>query len=497
MISRGNDAVRLAPMLLGLGLAMACLVALLLTQPVAAQVKAAAVRGADAMHAGEFVVPIDKSQVLQLDVPFLELLVGNAQIADVMALSDRTIYVLGRSQGSTSLTIYGRDKRLIAVVDLVVSHDIGGLKSQLHDIMPDERIEVRAINGSVTLSGSVSSADRIAGILAVAERFAPGKVTNLLTVDGSQQVMLKVRFVEVSRSVMKKLGLNFDLFSGDFSFTSGDTFLANPKALGGDGFFTLAGDAFGAGSLFGSAGSVSLLTMFEALETNGLAKTLAEPNLIALSGDTASFLAGGEFPIEVAQSGTSATGAAAITIEFKEFGVSLAFTPTVLAGGLINLVVNPEVSALDFSVARNGVPGLTTRRAKTTVELRDGQAFAIAGLLQEDFQDAIRQVPVLGDIPVLGALLRSSQYQRKETELVIIVEPHLVKPAPAGSLATPADNFIPPSELDMWLYGRIESPSSGIPQNGTPPAGTPQAGSHLLARSGAGGVVGRFGHIIK
>jgi pilus assembly protein CpaC len=131
------------------------------------------------------------------------------------------------------------------------------------------------------------------------------------------------------------------------------------------------------------------------------------------------------------------------------------------------------------------------------VELRDGQAFAIAGLLQEDFQDAIRQVPVLGDIPVLGALLRSSQYQRKETELVIIVEPHLVKPAPAGSLATPVDNFIPPSDLDMWLYGRIESPSSGIPQNGTPPAGTPQAGSHLLARSGAGGVVGRFGHIIK
>ena len=478
---------RLAPMVLALGLAVLCLVALLASRPALAQVKAAAVRGADAQHAGEFVVPIDKSQVLQLDVPFAELLIGNAQIADVMALSDRTIYVLGRSQGSTSLTIYGPDKRLIAIVDLLVEPDIGGLKARFHDLLPDERIEVRSVNGSVTLSGSVSSANRIAGILAIAERFAPGKVTNLLSVKGSQQVMLKVRFVEVSRSVMKELGLNFDLFSGDFSFTSGDTFLDNPKALAGDGPFNLASQAFAAGLLSGSVGGAGLLMLFEALETKGLAKTLAEPNLIALSGDTASFLAGGEFPIEVAQSGATATGAAAITIEFKEFGVSLAFTPTVLADGLINLVVRPEVSALDFSVARNGVPGLTTRRAKTTVELGDGQAFAIAGLLQEDFQDAVRQVPVLGDIPVLGALLRSSQFQRKETELVIIVEPHLVKPTPAGSLATPADNFLPPSETDLWLHGRIEDPASGQAQRG----------NQALAPDGAGGIAGRYGHIIK
>jgi pilus assembly protein CpaC len=216
-----------------------------------------------------------------------------------------------------------------------------------------------------------------------------------------------------------------------------------------------------------------------------LTKTLAEPNLIALSGDTASFLAGGEFPIEVVQSGDTVGGDATISIEFKEFGVSLAFTPTVLDNGLINLVVTPEVSALDFSVAVRGVPGLTTRRATTTVELRDGQSFAIAGLLQDDFSDTIDQIPLLGDVPILGALFRSSQFKKNETELVIIVEPHLVKPAPIGSLATPADNFIPPSEPDIWLLGRLEASGSGIPREGG------------LAAQGAGGIGGHYGHIIK
>jgi pilus assembly protein CpaC len=230
---------------------------------------------------------------------------------------------------------------------------------------------------------------------------------------------------------------------------------------------------------------VQVDSLIQSLESRGIARRLAEPNLVALSGDTASFLAGGEFPIEVAQSGATATGTAAITIEFKEFGVALAFTPTVLDDGLINLVVEPEVSALDFSVARNGVPGLTTRRASTTVELRDGQSFAIAGLLQDDFTDTIEQLPLLGEVPVLGALFRSSQFQKNETELVIIVESHLVKPAPIGSLATPADNFIPPSEPDIWLFGRVEAPGSGIPREGG------------LAAQGAGGIGGHYGHIIK
>ena len=434
----------------------------------------------DSMHAGELNVPLDKSQILRLDRPFAELLIGNAKIADVMALSDRSIYVLGKDLGSTSLMIYGANKTLLAVLDVVVGPDVESLSDKLRTLVPGETIEVHTLNGAIVLSGTVSSAGRMGRVLALAERFAPGLVTNLMSLRGSQQVMLKVRFVEVSRNALKRLGLNFDVFDGDFSFSSGERF-----SLGAAG---LAADAFGAGLFAGTFGTSSLRILFEALETKGLAKTLAEPNLIALSGDTASFLAGGEFPIEVAQSGAAATGDAAITIEFKEFGISLAFTPTVLDDGLINLVVRPEVSALDFSVAVNGTPGLTTRRATTTVELRDGQTFAIAGLLQEDFTDAVRQVPLLGDLPVLGALFRSSEFQRRESELVIIVEPHLVQPAPMGALATPADNFVPPDLTDLWLHGRIEGTESGKP---------PAEPQETTRAAEAAGSETSYGHILK
>ena len=442
------------------------------------------VQGDVTKHAGEFVVAINKSQILQLDVPFEDLLVGNSAIADVLALTDRTIYILGKALGSTSLTIYGREKKLIAVLDLVVSADIDGLKARLFEIMPEEKIEIRTANGALVLSGTVSGGSTMDDILAVAERFAPGLVTNLMAVEGSQQVMLKVRFVEMKRSVIKDLGFNFNLFYGDFAFTSGNTFLGNPGGIsGGTETITLIDPSFGAAAILGGPGAIGAVgidVLLSALETKGLTKTLAEPNLIALSGDTASFLAGGEFPIEVQQE-----AADAISIEFKEFGVSLAFTPTVLDDGLINLVVTAEVSAIDRTVTVSGTPGLTTRRATTTVELRDGQSFAIAGLLQDDFSDTIEQLPLLGDIPILGALFRSSKFQKNETELVIIVEPHLVKPAPAGSLATPADNFIPPSEADIWLFGRVEAPGSGIPRDGG------------LAAKGAGGIEGHYGHIIK
>lgn len=441
----------------------------------------------DSMHAGELNVPLDKSQILRLDRPFAELLIGNAKIADVMALSDRSIYVLGKDLGSTSLMVYGPNKTLLAVLDVVVGPDVESLSDKLRTLVPGETIEVHTLNGAIVLSGTVSSAGRMGKVLALAERFAPGLVTNLLSLRGSQQVMLKVRFVEVSRNALKRLGLNFDVFDGDFSFSSGDRFGAGPQGLGGSAA-GLAADTFGAGLFAGTFGTSSLRILFEALETKGLAKTLAEPNLIALSGDTASFLAGGEFPIEVAQSRSGATGDAAITIEFKEFGISLAFTPTVLDEGLINLVVRPEVSALDFSVAVNGTPGLTTRRATTTVELRDGQTFAIAGLLQEDFTDAVRQVPLLGDLPVLGALFRSSEFQRRESELVIIVEPHLVQPARAGTLATPADNFVPPDLTDLWLSGLIESPDSGKP---------PEEQQQTSRADEASKPAAPYGHILK
>ncbi len=433
-------------------------------------------------HAGELIVPIHQSTVLKLEVPFSELLVGNSKIADVLALTDRTIYVLGKELGTTSLTVYDRNKQLIVIADLVVSHDIAGLKRRFHDLLPEERIEVRPANGSIVLSGPVSSSSRLARALALAERFAPGKVTNLLSVRGSQQVMLSVRFAEVSRDVSKELGLNTTFTAGSkISVTTGDALLS--------GAFSATAFATGSVGTY-MLGKFALNTLFDALEQKGVVKTLAEPNLIALSGDTASFLAGGEFPVPVARD--TDDGGVTITVEFKEFGVSLSFTPTVLDDGRINLVVAPEVSKIDptNSVTLTGfdIPGLTTRRVRTTVELRDGQSFAIAGLIQSDFQDTIRQFPGLGDVPILGALFRSTDFQRNETELVIIVTPHLVKPAPAGSLKAPTDNFKPPSDMDYMLFGRVESPDSGR---------SPSGGAHKLNVQGAGGISGSYGHIIK
>jgi pilus assembly protein CpaC len=252
-----------------------------------------------------------------------------------------------------------------------------------------------------------------------------------------------------------------------------------------------AATGFLAGATALALGNFALTLELDALEKKGLLKTLAEPNLIALSGDTASFLAGGEFPVPVAQD--TEGGVATITVEFKPFGVSLSFTPTVIGKDLINLVVSPEVSAIDrtnvFSTVPGfNIPGVITRRATTTVELRDGQSFAIAGLIQSDFTDTVNQVPGLGDVPIIGALARSSEFQREETELVIIVTPYLVKPAPAGTLITPADNFVPPSETDIFMYGRVEASASGGPPK--------QSGQILGARSG-GGIDGKYGYILK
>jgi len=473
--------------------ALTALCALLIVGPAAAQSRIVTVSD-ESKHAGEFVVPLNKSQILQLDVPFADLLVGNAEIADVLALTDRSVYVLGKALGSTSLTIYGRNRSLIAVVDLVVSHDIEGLKARLFELIPDENIEVRPINTGVVLSGTISGASRMKRALTIAQQFVGGdsQVTNLMGVRGSQQVQLSVRFTEINRSTGKALGITTAFQGGDFGFISGPS-AVNDAGNATSGFDNInlpdadfdtnlvtqfAGFATGAG-IFEIAGS-TLGLIFDALERKGLLKTLAEPNLVALNGDTASFLAGGEFPVPV-DSGNDTT-----TVEFKEFGIALSFTPTVLDDGLMSLAVNVENSAIDptapTAITTSGeVPSLITRRANTTVELRDGQSFAIAGLLQDSFLDQVEQLPWMADVPVLGSLFRSSAYTRRETELVILVSPRLIQPAPAGSLATPVDNFVMPSDLDIFAFGRVESPESGIGPVG----------------AGAGGIDGSFGHIIK
>lgn len=434
-------------------------------------------------YAGEFEVAVHKSQILRVDTQFSDLLVGNSKIADVVPLTNRTVYVLGKALGTTSLSIYGKGKSLLAIVDVVVTHNVGGLKKRLFDLMPEEKIEVRTVNDSVVLSGSVSSAAKVAQAVAVAERYAAGKVTNMLTAKGSQQVMLAVRFAEMKRSAFKDIGINTSVLartgSTTFNFLTG---------------FATSGAALGGASIFGSTtqGKVTVDGLLDALEKKGVVKTLAEPNLIALSGDTASFLAGGEFPIPVASE--TSNGSSSITVEFKQFGVSLAFTPTVLDGGLISLKVAPEVSAIDpaASVTLNSinVPGLTTRRAQTTVEMHDGQSFAIAGLLQSEFKNANEQLPFMGDIPVLGALFRSADYQHDETELVIIVTPYLVQPVKQDNLALPTDDFLPPSEAEFFLLGKLEKESGKT-------SAKKKKGHVVLGGGDTGGLDGKFGHIIK
>ncbi|SOD93493.1 type II and III secretion system protein family protein [Caenispirillum bisanense] len=457
--------------------ALALAVAVAAAGPAAAQTAAPAEPRfvvASGGSAGEMTVPVDKSQVLTVDRPFTDILVGNPEIADVVPLSDRSVYVLGKGLGSTNLTIYGPGRDLLAVIDLVITHDAEGLKQRLFDVLPGEDVEVRGVAGGLVLSGTVGTARALERAVAMAERYAPGAVTNLLSVAGSQQVMLSVKVAEVRRSLARGIGIKPTVFGEDFFVDVLDP-LDITRFLGADIMLT--------------ASEFAIDLLIDALEEKGAVRVLAEPNLIALSGDTATFLAGGEFPIPVAQEDDE--DGSTITVVFKQFGVSLAFTPTVLDGDLINLSVAPEVSQIDptTSVRISGftIPGLSTRRARTTVELRDGQSFAIAGLLQSDFTDQVRQVPGLGDIPILGALARSSEFQRSETELVIIVTPHLVQPAPPGLLAAPTDSFVPPSDAELFLFGQVE---------GSDPAALEVERQVLSARPG-GGISGPYGHILK
>lgn len=433
-------------------------------------------------HAGELVVVIDKSQILNLDVAYKEVMVGNPEVADILPLTDKSIYIIGKKTGSTSLSIYGTKKRLIAVLDLVVSLDLEGLKARLYELMPTEKFEVRPANGSILLSGAISSAGHMSRAMAVAERYAPGQVTNLMSVTGSQQVLLEVRFAEVQRATIKQLGFNLTAIGSDFLIGTGDIVLNG----------TIDTGSFSVGDFSFDIGDTNFNVLFDNLEQKGLVKTLAEPNLVAMSGDTASFLAGGEFPVPVARAGGSG-GEVTITVEFKQFGIALAFTPTVLDNGLINLVVSPEVSNIDrnSSVTISGfnIPGLSTRRANTTVELRDGQSFAIAGLIKSDFQDTIRQFPILGDIPVIGALFRNSRYEKNESELVIVVTPHLVKPSSAGQLRTAVDGFMPPNDFELFLMGKLESDQSGL--------GFARGNSRIMQAKKSGGIEGEYGHIIE
>jgi pilus assembly protein CpaC len=413
-------------------------------------------------------VPMNRAVVVESDVPFTELSIANPSIADISSLSDRTIYVLGKEPGRTTLTLLGGDGRLITNVEVHVTPDIAEFKERLEQILPGENIEVRTANDGIVLSGTVSSIARLDRALELANRYAPERVSNLMSVGGTQQVMLRVRFAEMQRSVSKSLSSSLSLggstLGGDLGLALGTgTNVGNTARVGALSGATPSDNDNAGAFLFGfNAGGVEVGILLEALEARGVVRTLAEPNLTALSGQEASFLAGGEYPVPIAQDENT------ITVEYKPFGISLSFIPRVIDGDIINLELNASVSSLDpangFSQNGFSIDAFRTRETSTTVEMRDGESFAIAGLLSDDFVDLSGQVPWAGDIPVLGALFRSAEYSRQQTELVIIVTPHLVTPTRGEALALPTDRLRPPTERDLFLFGRVAAEDA--PQTG-------------------------------
>jgi pilus assembly protein CpaC len=422
-------------------------------------------------------VPMNRAVVVESDMPFAELSIANPGIADISTLSDRSIYVLGKAPGRTTLTILGPNGELIANVDVHVSPDIAEFRERLRQILPSEPIEVRTANDGIVLSGTVSSIGRLDAALQLAERYAPGRISNLMTVGGTQQVMLRVRFSEVQRGVAQNLAASINARASAGSIGAGrfandalnaGVFAVVPPRIPTDppiviqppGFTPQTTGQFGVFTGGFSIGAVQFQVMLEALESQGLARTLSEPSLTALSGQEAEFLAGGEFPVPtIGQNGNA-------SVTYRPFGVSLNFTPRVLDGGVINLQLSASVSSIDPSttVATGGgisLPSIRTRQTSTTVELRDGESFVVAGLLQDDFRGGVRRVPWLGDIPILGALFRSSDFQRDQSELVIFVTAHLVTPTRGEAIMLPTDRVRLPTERELFLQGRLTGRTGG------------------------------------
>lgn len=417
-------------------------------------------------------------------------------IADVMVLTPRQIYLVGKVPGLTNLTLWDAKNTILAMAELEIIPDIARLKEKLHEMFPEEKdIMITTSNNSITLSGTVSSSANLSQVIVIAESYACGKekekgcggVINMLEVAGVHQVMLEVRVSEISRSLLKELGINFAGASKNGNLLGIGT-LGGLSQLTGVGGGTAASGAVNAFFRFLGGGATWTLYI-DALKEDGLAKILAEPTLITLSGKTASFLAGGEFPIPVPQS-IGSGGGQTITIEYKTFGVGLNFTPTVLSSNKISMQVSPEVSELDFSNSQRFqgfvVPALTTRRASTVIELADGQSFAIAGLLKDEVRSQSSKYPFLGDIPILGQLFTSQSFRKSESELVIIATPHLVKPLDLSKQTLPTDQYIEPNDFEFYLLGKMQGKGDVKSPSAVP--SSPEGKT--------GGLEGEFGHAV-
>ncbi len=406
----------------------------------------------DKERVGKLTVVLGRSDTIRVSMPFSEIVVGDPETADVNALTNKTLYVLGRKLGTTNVTLFDDNKKLIAVIDVEVTHNLDGMKQALRETLPNASIRIRSLDGRVVLEGHVANSVAAERAMSIARDFAGDQVTNSLNIEANQQVNLEVRMVEVNRLAGKELGINWNVSNGNgtrFETGSGVNGALAPVvgALSGAiPFGTILSHVLGAGT------SPDLL--ISALEQKNLARRLAEPNLTTLSGQKASFHAGGEVPIQTC-TGTGVTAACGVT--YKEFGVELEFTPLVLDNGLINLNISPEVSEIDASNTINGNFAFTSRKANTAVELRNGQSFAIAGLLQTVNAKTISQVPLLGNVPILGALFRSSSFQKKESDLVIIVTPRLAVPVGnVQELHDPLQNPVSSNEPEFFLLGKEE-----------------------------------------
>ena len=407
-------------------------------------------------------IEIHKGRTIKLDRPAASVFIANPDIADIQLITPTMLYVFGRATGETSLLAVDERDRVMVDRPVSVNHNLSGLRRALRQALPGREIRVSTAQNGIVVGGIVASATEADRANRIARRFIgeAGEVINEVGIEGPQQVQLRVKIVEMNRAVAKQFGVNIEAIAqfSNFGFAYG---AFDDILFGDDGSLLRSVDGANNTLINFGTDDVSVNALIDSLNENGLVRLLAEPNLTAISGETASFLAGGEFPIPV----DTEDG---IAIEFKEFGVQLNFTPTIVGEGRINLHVRPEVSATsDANSILTGsfsVPSLTARRAETTVELGSGQAFAIGGLLRIDDRYNIDKQPLLGDIPILGTLFRSSEFQRDESELVIIVTPYLVKPASSpDQLATPADGFTPPSDFELFVEGDyVGSPGEGL-----------------------------------
>lgn len=448
------------------------------------------------------VVEVGKGQLIHLDHPVNTVFVADPDVADIQVKSPTLVYVFGKAGGETTLYAVGDNDRVVLNLAIQVRYDIAQIQEAIHKMAPRSAVSVASVDDSLVLQGTVYSASEGDDIRRVVERFLPDKkqLLNKMRVDAPNEVQLRVRVAEVSRNIIKELGINWESMFGAgnfvFGLATGHAVLNALPMAGSSSFF----DAFNTRTAVPqatsldtvnnlstgfNAGKTNVNALIDALDKQGLVTVLAEPNLSAVSGEPASFLAGGEFPVPVPQA-SATTGIPQITIEWKKFGVSLNFVATISANNRINIHVQPEVSQLSSqgAVVISGiqVPALTVRRAETTIDVASGQSFAIAGLLQNNVNQTINKFPWLGDVPVLGALFRSDTFLRNESELVIIVTPYIVRPiATAGRLQTPVDGYVPSTDHQLLTngqeYGR---------QPGAPPAAAPvtHSGNGLIGPVG-------------